>query len=153
MAVSDKRGTLVRFAGWGAPRRGGRGQALALWPREGSLSPSLRVPIELLTRTPGHSSIHPTEPCTLSLKPSTDLQLATRRPSLLFFFVTLKPRVRGYTKSMSVRYKPASEPLHISVKGGGGSSSVRLNLRSSFLVLRPGSLVQITRLSLSTCFQ
>ena len=33
-----------------------------------------------------------------------------------FFFVTLEPRVEGYTKSMSLKYEPASEPLHIYVK-------------------------------------
>jgi len=33
-----------------------------------------------------------------------------------FFFITLKPRVDGYTKSMSLKYEPSSEPLHISVK-------------------------------------
>jgi len=33
-----------------------------------------------------------------------------------FFFITLKPRVEGYTKSVSLKYEPASEPLHISVK-------------------------------------
>jgi len=39
-------------------------------------------------------------------------------PCLLFFFfcITLKPRVEGYTKSMSLKYEPASEPPHISVK-------------------------------------
>jgi len=35
---------------------------------------------------------------------------------LLFFFITAKPRVEGYTKAMSLKYEPASEPLHISVK-------------------------------------
>ena len=35
---------------------------------------------------------------------------------LLFFFITLKPRLESYTKSMSLKYEPASEPLHISVK-------------------------------------
>jgi len=29
---------------------------------------------------------------------------------------TLKPRVERYTKSMSLKYEPTSEPLHISVK-------------------------------------
>jgi len=33
-----------------------------------------------------------------------------------FFFITLKPRVERYAKSMSVKYEPASEPLRISVK-------------------------------------
>ena len=36
------------------------------------------------------------------------------RPEVTFFFVTLKPRVGWYTKSMSLKYEPASEPLHIS---------------------------------------
>jgi len=31
-----------------------------------------------------------------------------------FFFITLKPRVERYKKSMSLKYEPASEPLHIS---------------------------------------
>jgi len=35
---------------------------------------------------------------------------------VFFFFVTRKPRVELYTKSMSLKYEPASEPLHISVK-------------------------------------
>jgi len=35
---------------------------------------------------------------------------------LFFFFIALKPRVEEYTKSMSLKYEPASEPLHISVK-------------------------------------
>ena len=34
----------------------------------------------------------------------------------LFFFITLKPRVERYTKSMSLKYEPASEPLHIYVR-------------------------------------
>ena len=33
-----------------------------------------------------------------------------------FFFITRKPRVERYTKSMRLKYEPASEPLHISVK-------------------------------------
>jgi len=37
--------------------------------------------------------------------------------NLFFFcFITLKPRVEGYTKSMSLKYEPVSEPLHMSVK-------------------------------------
>ena len=35
---------------------------------------------------------------------------------LRLLFITLKPRVEWYTKSMSLKYEPASEPLHISVK-------------------------------------
>jgi len=36
------------------------------------------------------------------------------RPTLLllFFFITLKPRVKWYTKSVSLKYDPASEPPH-----------------------------------------
>jgi len=41
-----------------------------------------------------------------------------------FFFITLKPRVKWYTKSMSLKYEPASEPLHISVKHRSVSSHV-----------------------------
>ena len=33
-----------------------------------------------------------------------------------FFFITLKPRVEWCTKSMRLKYEPASEPLHISMK-------------------------------------
>jgi len=33
---------------------------------------------------------------------------------VLFFFITLKPRV--IQKSMSLKYEPSSEPLHISAK-------------------------------------
>ena len=36
----------------------------------------------------------------------------------LFFFITLTPRVELYTKSMRLKYEPASEPLHISVEEG-----------------------------------
>ena len=35
---------------------------------------------------------------------------------LFFFFITLKPSVERYTKSMSLKYEPSSEPLHIYVK-------------------------------------
>jgi len=49
-----------------------------------------------------------------------------------FFFIALKPSVEGYTKSMSLKYEPASEPLHIpnpslnpqSRTGGGRSDEV-----------------------------
>jgi len=40
----------------------------------------------------------------------------SRLPPLLFFFITLQPRVERYTQSMSLKYEPASEPLHNSVK-------------------------------------
>jgi len=40
-----------------------------------------------------------------------------------FFFITLKPRIEPYTKSTSLKYKPASEPLHISVKKSSGTST------------------------------
>ena len=33
-----------------------------------------------------------------------------------FFFVTLKARVERCTKSMSLKFEPASEPLHVSAK-------------------------------------
>jgi len=36
--------------------------------------------------------------------------------TLFFFFITLKPGVECYTKSMRLKYEPAWEPLHISVK-------------------------------------
>ena len=36
----------------------------------------------------------------------------------IFLFITLQTRVEGYTKFMSLTYKPASEPLHISLKAG-----------------------------------
>ena len=34
-----------------------------------------------------------------------------------FFFlcITLKPRVKLYTRSMSLEYEPSSEPLHMAV--------------------------------------
>ena len=41
------------------------------------------------------------------------LQLPVRKVS---FFMTLKPRVERYTKSMSFKYEPSSGPLHISAK-------------------------------------
>ena len=44
----------------------------------------------------------------------------------LFFFITLKPRVVWYTKSVSLSYEPASEPLHISVKRSAGWLGDRL---------------------------
>ena len=44
-------------------------------------------------------------------------RVSVSRPMLLcFFFITLKPRVEYYAKSMSLKYEPASEPLHISVQ-------------------------------------
>ena len=36
--------------------------------------------------------------------------------SVFFFFITLKPRVVRYTMSMSLKYEPASGPLHNYVK-------------------------------------
>ena len=40
--------------------------------------------------------------------------VSARAPASLFFCsITLKPRVQLYTKSMSLEYEPASEPLHI----------------------------------------
>jgi len=35
---------------------------------------------------------------------------------LFFFLNTLEPRVEWHTKSMSLEYEPASEPLYIYVK-------------------------------------
>jgi len=32
-------------------------------------------------------------------------------------FITLKPSVEWYTKSMSLKYEPASEPMHVSAQG------------------------------------
>ena len=43
----------------------------------------------------------------------------------LFFFITLKPRVECYTKSMSLKYEPALEPLHISKRAGRTEEAVR----------------------------
>ena len=43
-----------------------------------------------------------------------------------FFFITLKPRVEGYAKSMSLKYEPASEPLHIFVKLCRGRFQVQI---------------------------
>jgi len=36
---------------------------------------------------------------------------------IFFFFITRKPRVERYPKFMSLKYEPASEPLHISGVG------------------------------------
>ena len=42
--------------------------------------------------------------------------MAAMVASFFFFvFITLKPRVEWYTKSLSLKYEPASEPLHIYV--------------------------------------
>ena len=38
------------------------------------------------------------------------------QPGLLFFFITLKPRVERLKKNMSLKYEPSSEPLHIPAK-------------------------------------
>ena len=43
--------------------------------------------------------------------------------SVLFFFITLKPRVERYTKSVSLKYEPASEPLHILAETYGRQSA------------------------------
>ena len=40
----------------------------------------------------------------------------SQRQVASLFFITLKPRVEWYTKSMRLKFEPASEPLHISVK-------------------------------------
>jgi len=46
---------------------------------------------------------------------STAGRRTPERVNFFFFFITLTPRVEWYTKSMSLKYEPASEPLHISV--------------------------------------
>ena len=45
------------------------------------------------------------------MRPTRDEPSLFDRPSSLFFD-TLKPRIEWYTKSMSLEYEPASEPLH-----------------------------------------
>ena len=47
---------------------------------------------------------------------SLEFQVQKIETLLLLFFITLKPRVEWYTKSTSLKYEPASEPLRISVK-------------------------------------
>ena len=52
------------------------------------------------------------------MKPTPkSLRSAAKSPRSLFFslFFALKPRVELYTKSMRLRYEPASETLHIYV--------------------------------------
>ena len=44
---------------------------------------------------------------------TADLLDSSSDRNLLLFFITLKPRVERYTKSKSLTYEPASEPLHI----------------------------------------
>ena len=46
-----------------------------------------------------------------------------------FFLITLKPRVEGCTKSTSLKYEPASEPLHIPVKKLYTTPRVSVNRR------------------------
>jgi len=52
----------------------------------------------------------------LDLSAGPDAVLAIRVLSFFFFSITLKPRVERYTQSMNLKYEPASEPLHLSVK-------------------------------------
>jgi len=53
-------------------------------------------------------------------KDEEEINEKVRPPSpaapLFFSFITLKPTVEWYTRSMSLQYEPASRPLHISVK-------------------------------------
>jgi hypothetical protein len=42
-----------------------------------------------------------------------ELREMNSNPYRFFFFITIKPRVELYTKSMSLKYDPASEPPHI----------------------------------------
>ena len=54
-----------------------------------------------------------------------------------FFFITLTPRVERYTKSMILKYEPASEPLHISVKklfSESGGPCLTIFMRASFRI-------------------
>ena len=59
------------------------------------LSPSLSIGLELRSHPPTQPPRNPH--CTLA--------------PIFFFFITHKPRVEWYTKSMSLEYEPASEPL------------------------------------------
>jgi len=47
------------------------------------------------------------------LEPAPELTALIEAWMFLFFFITLKPRVELYTKCMSLKYEPSSEPLHI----------------------------------------
>ena len=61
-----------------------------------------------------HRHTRPHDRRTHSTPPTTSW--CPGNPFFFFFFITLKPRVEEYTKSMSLKYEPASKPLHISVK-------------------------------------
>jgi len=50
------------------------------------------------------------------MQPCQTLTVLVRTRQLLLFFISLKPRVEGDTKSMSLKHEHASEPLHIAVK-------------------------------------
>ena len=51
-----------------------------------------------------------------SHKSGTHFESQLEANLLFFFFIILKPRVERYTKSTSLKYEPALEPLHIYVK-------------------------------------
>ena len=58
-----------------------------------------------------YTSKRPTQPLNFrSPKPATG-----HNTLIPFFSITLKPRVERYTKSMSLKYEPASEPQAIRV--------------------------------------
>ena len=48
--------------------------------------------------------------------PSARRRRMCRLLLLFFFFITPEPRVESYAKFMSIKYEPASEPLHVFVK-------------------------------------
>ena len=49
---------------------------------------------------------------------------------LLFFLISLRPRVEWYTKSTSLKYEPASEPLHIAGRGQLRRTSEKSGMRT-----------------------
>jgi len=61
------------------------------------------------TLNPQPSTLNP-QNSTLNTQPHTAGELLNR--TFVFFFITLKSRV----ESLSLKYEPASEPLHISAK-------------------------------------
>ena len=75
------------------------------------------VSIELAERPVSKVDVHPNvDGFAMAVSRGVSSTSQTRQAPLFFFFITLKPRVVCYTKSMSLKYEPASEPLHISVK-------------------------------------
>ena len=56
------------------------------------------------SNTPGRNRIHDEN------SPGLDHGAGGVTRALLFFFITVKPRVEGCTKSMRLKYEPASEP-------------------------------------------